>query len=258
MNKCFWIFLLFFFILPLLAPVSARQPIMESRAIQGTSKSDPYTLYESAHPLGDPTFASYAVYGALGAGDVIDVYTFTSKKEEIIPVELLVPKAKFTNFRPTLIIIGKYLSGDNIPSAIPVPVSFGAITIPSPETRTSWYEPWSLTTFYRGKSQDIHVLPDAPYFLAVFDPNGLGGQYVINVGYKENYSSSVKDTAIPVDINVITFENVAVKSVSRFSQAEKVFFQEEKTPFQTFDSKLRLWVDLLFFYFNRILALVAS
>ncbi len=231
----------------------AHQPVFEARTNQGTKTSDPYELYSTAQLLGDPLFASYAVYGKLTSPDTIDMYVFTPQAEDTIPVELLVPaKPSLASFRPTLVIIGKYLNGAKTSSFLPLPIGFDSLTVSPPSLRSTLYEPWSFQKFYSSAKQDLRVFGGGTYYLAVFEPNGQLGQYVLGVGTKENFSSSVKDTVTPVDVNTLAFEGVAPRQANTPSPFEKRLFTEAKTPFQTFDSKLRLWVDLLFFYLNRI------
>ena len=204
-----YIFLaLFFFSSAIFTPTFAHQPVFEARTNQGTKTSDPYELYGTAQLLGDPLFASYAVYGKLTSPDVIDMYVFTPQTEDTIPVELLVPaKTSLASFRPTLVIIGKYLNGAKTSSLLPLPIGFESLAISSPSVRSTIYEPWSFQKFYSGDKQDLHVFGGGIYYLAVLEPNGQTGNYVIGVGTKENFSSSVKDTATPVNANSLVFEN---------------------------------------------------
>ncbi len=253
MNKLRYLLILIFFPLANLHPVFAHQPVFEARANAGTKSSDPYELYGTAQLLGDPLFASYAVYGKLDSTDAIDMYVFTPQAEDTIPIELLVPaKQGLANFNPTLIIIGKYLNGAKTSSLLPLPIGFESLTLSTPSTRSIVYEPWSFQKFYSGDKQDLHVFGGGAYYLAVFEPNGQPGNYALGVGTKENFSSSVKDTATPVDVNTLVFEGVAPRQPSTPTLSEKQLVTEQKTPFQTLDSKLRLWVDLFFFYINRI------
>ncbi len=252
-----WLFLVFS---PMVKPASAHQPIMEIRTKDVTPASDPYDVYGSAMALGDPTFASYAVSGTLGP-DSVDIYSFMAQHEDTIPIELLVPaKSRFAAFRPTLMVVGKYVAnGIKTPSIIPIPLGFESITVPAPPARTTFYEPWSLTTFYHGEKQNVHILGGETYYLAVFDPNNQGGTYVISVGTKENFSGSVKDTAVPVDANNFVFENFPTRPRGAApSIEERQLFPEQKTPFETLDSNIRLWADLFFFYTNRFIGLFTN
>lgn len=253
------LFLPIFFSLATPHPISAHQPIFETRTNQGTKTSDPYELYNSAMTLGDPLFSSYAIYGKLTSPDAIDMYVFTPQAEDTIPVALLIPaKQSLVNFNPTLIIIGKYLNGVKTSSFLPLPIGFESLTVSSPSPRSTIYEPWSFQKFYSGDTQNLHIFGGGTYYLAVFEPNGQLGEYVLGVGTKENFSSSVKDTGTPVDVNTLAFEGVPSRQANTPSPFEKQLLAEQKTPFQTLDSKLRLWGDLFFFYVNRLVGLITN
>ncbi len=238
--------------------IAAYQPIMENRLSPVTSSS-PYDLFASAMLLGDATFASYGVFGAL-IGEAIDMYVFGARVEDTIPIELQVPaKEKFAAFRPILTIIGPYVAGGvKSTSPVAVPVGFESVSIPMPAARSTAYDSWGLQSVWRGEIQSVHVFPGASYYLVVTNADATGGSYILRVGAKENWKGSVKDTTTKVDANALVFENVPRRDASAPSQTERAQFAEQKTPFETLDSRLRLWLDTFFFYINRIPALLRS
>ncbi len=261
--KQFLILTIFLFVLPLGQPTFANQPIVENRQTQATRSSDPYQLFNSSLVLGDPTFSGFTVYGMLSQ-NAINMYYFIPKSEDTIPIEVAVPaKSTYATFFPRLTIVGKYVaSGTKNPSDIPVPVGFESITTDAPINRTTFFDSLSLQTMYQGSSLQLHVLAYQTYFVAVTDPANLGGSYALRIGSKNNFSASVKDTATTIDPTGLVFENYSPptggQSAGTPTSAERKLFPEQKTPFETLDSRIRLWTDLLFFYLNRIPAAILN
>ncbi|MBI2404722.1 hypothetical protein HYV22_00910 [Candidatus Gottesmanbacteria bacterium] len=250
---------LIFFSSAFIQPAAAYQPVIEVRGGEdAATSSDPYELYGSAMVLGDPTFASYGVFGKLDAGEGVDLYVFTAQHEDTIPIGLNIPaKEQYARFRPTLTIIGPYVAnGAKNQSPMVIPVGLESVT--SGVQKTTTYDGWSLQTVYRGASQTVRVLPGVSYYLAVVDPDHLGGPYILRLGSKKNWRGSVKDTGTPVDVNTLVFEGYPARLANTPSPFEKQLLTEQKTPFQTFDSKLRLWSDLFFFYVNRLVGLITN
>lgn len=254
----------FLFILALMSilfilarPVYANQPILKLSSSQATRDADPYQLFASSTVLGDPTFSGYTVYATLGQ-KAIDMYYFIPKTDDIVPIEILTPaKSSYANFFPRLTIVGKYVaSGARNPSDVPVPIGFESATADSPATHTTTFDSLGLMNMYTGTSIPLHVIANQTYFIGITDPANLGGAYALKIGTKTNLSGSVKDTATTIDTNGLAFENVPLSQSQAPSPGEQSQFAGEKTPFQTLDSRIRLWTDIIGFYFNRIPAVL--
>lgn len=245
----------------LTTPVSAAyQPVLEQRpAIAITNPED---LYEFAMRTGDPTFASYAIFGELKTSGEVDMYVFIVAKDDVIPIELTIPaKTKYVNLRPTVVLVGPFIRQDpsvTIPFALPLGVDI--LPIPSPEgSRERTFDLMSVSWYYRGNSRDVPVSAGEIYFLAVFDPAGSTGEYVVTMGNTQNFSGSVMDTLPVVDPLLLVFEHSrpeerqrALEDKSFRAQTAKQWFFTQKTPFETLDSRIKLFFDLAGFYILRI------
>ena len=109
------------------APVFAHNPILEPAEPQQTTQAN----LALAVPIGDPTFASAAIYGRLGRPDEVDIYRFTPSKSEPLPFDALVPvRSSLSEFRPTVALIA-YGLGVQAQEDFPVhlPKGYGAIFV---------------------------------------------------------------------------------------------------------------------------------
>jgi hypothetical protein len=238
----------------------AYQPVLETRP--DIAIATPEDLYEFAMKTGDPTFASYAIFGELTAPSEVDMYVFIAAKDEVIPVELTVPaKTKYVTFRPTTVLIGPYLpAADTPPLPFAVPLGVDVLAIPSPDgSRERTCDLMSLSWYYRGIPKDLLVTSGEIYFLAVFDPSGETGEYRVHLGTTDNFSESVMSTVPVVDPANLIFEHSrpedqqrALEDRSFRAQTAKQWFFVQKTPFETLDSRVKMVFDLFGFYVLRI------
>jgi len=172
---------------PLLA--SAHAPAIEGNGL-------PSAEVPEAEVLKDPTVQSLAVYGALDAPDETDVYTFTVKGDATIPVEALVPKkARLADFRPVVAVYGKEFaaSEEGDAQALPwtAPEGYVATVIMPPEgERAIFDEPYAQERYYKQTERPIEVHAGERYFLAVFEPTGRTGEYVLGLGDVENFGDA--------------------------------------------------------------------
>ncbi|HZD60434.1 MAG TPA: hypothetical protein VE439_08305 [Anaerolineae bacterium] len=185
---------MFIFILILLLSMGgtalAHRPILE----QPNQLAPPGPIFARAQHVLDPTQASLAIYGNLLTPDEVDIYYFTAKKNETVPVEVLVPVRPSTaNFRPTIVIAStdpKFGGNPNLIN-LPVPLPPGSnaisISIPSGE-RSIFFEPFSFEKLYHGNEQQVRLTAGQTYYLLVFDQNHYTGDYTVGVGTIENFT----------------------------------------------------------------------
>jgi hypothetical protein len=167
------------------ARAQAHVPFIESpqpSEAQGTTN----VPYPQAQTLPSPTI-SRAVYGFLAPGSKLDAYTFTVAQEVATEVSLIVPKRMgLQSFRPSLSIYSEN-SG-----------KLQRIRDPGTEPRTSFYEPFSIASFWYGPVKTFTFKPGERYY-AVIEPPDSGrksGAYVLTFGGAEQFSAGDWATSI--------------------------------------------------------------
>ena len=149
--------------------------------------------YPQAQTLPAPTI-SRAVYGFLAPGTELDAYTFTVAQAVTTEVSLIVPKRLgLQSFRPSLRI---YAEDSGKEQKIPDP---GA------EPRTSFYEPFSIASFWNGPAETVTFKPGERYYVVVEPPASgrKSGAYVLTFGGAEQFSAgdwAASIAAMPIDL----------------------------------------------------------
>jgi hypothetical protein len=165
-------------VLMLPATAHAHVPFIESaqRSDVAGSRAVPYP---QAQTLPSPTI-SRAIYGYLAPGAKFDAYTFTVAQPVTTDVALIVPKRLgLQGFRPSMRI---YAEGSD-----------EALTVPDPglKQRRSFYEPFSVASFWDGPTIKAVFKPGERYYV-VIDPPLTGrssGPYVLTFGGAEQFSA---------------------------------------------------------------------
>ena len=156
----------------LAGPVCAHRPLFVEKA--NNQLDNPVIIP-------DPDI-SWAVYAELTQGTV-DYYEFDipSGGQQLF-AQLLVPmRPQFSNFRPTLALIG---SGLPLVDSVPFdqPQGKGAIVLPW-EDKKEFFEPFTQTRYYMAQ-EFRQNLPQGTWWLAVYNPQ-QGGKYTLAVGERE-------------------------------------------------------------------------
>lgn len=146
--------------------------------------------YADAIEVPDPA-VSWAVYGFIEATGDRDYYYFDLKDNMSVYTELLVPASRvYEDFRPSYAIIGPGVMGRD---AVPFDAGRdeGVLVVDSPGgARETFHEPFTGITYYRGIRKHTPVSGPGRYYLVVFDPRGMRGDYVLAVGEKESFGVS--------------------------------------------------------------------
>ena len=171
------------------APAFAHNPFLEPAEPQQTAQAN----LALAVPIGDPTFASAAIYGRLSQLDEVDLYRFTPSKSGPLPFDALVPvRSSLSEFRPTVALIAHGLEVPS-PEDFPVhlPKGYGAIFVTDSKStpRSVFFEPYSMERYWKSGTRTIELPSGVPAYIAVFDPTGQRGEYVIGAGTVENFSA---------------------------------------------------------------------
>lgn len=139
--------------------------------------------FTSAEEIVQPDYFQY-LYGMISQGETVaDFYKFTLKETQPdFIIRLLVSeKENQRQFQPTLVFVDANSRDtiDNLPIYFP-PDLKGKVYV--------WKENGNLIDNYAGKLVSGVVfsknLSAGTYFLVVFDPQGRGGRYVVNIGAK--------------------------------------------------------------------------
>lgn len=132
---------------------------------------------------------SNAIYDELPSGKYVRYFKFRLKPDEIIKVDVLVPKLEgYENFN-----VGLVLMTEQVAKTFPrVPVNListeeiSAVDYES-EERIVFYEPFTQTSYYQRQSFNLTTRNESEYYMAVFDRNAAGGKYVLAIGNDETF-----------------------------------------------------------------------
>jgi hypothetical protein len=157
-------------------PASAHRPYFEDKDI----------VASSPWKIDDPTIST-VVYATLGSSRDVDYYAFDGKKGQRILLEITIPQIVGQDeFAPTLALMGPGLPSGRLPSQVERPAQAGAQVIPSPAGAvTSFYEPFSRTSYWERQSQRVTLPADGRYVVAIWHPTGELGRYGFVIGDRE-------------------------------------------------------------------------
>jgi hypothetical protein len=145
--------------------------------------------FQHAYEIPDPT-TSYAFYSRLTEAGKADFYVFTAEKETPFYARISVPKSeKNRDFSPAFALFGPGLPTTNTPPSFPigVPEEQGrAFFLPTGE-QDEFFEPFTQTTLLQ-RQYVSRTLQPGTYYLAVWDPMGHTGKYVLTTGEEERFS----------------------------------------------------------------------
>ena len=181
---------------------SAHDPYIEGEHDWGEF-DEPYEVIDSA--------ISYAFYGYLEDDDV-DVFRINfAEADELLRVNLLVPVCgdHYTTFHPYVALLGDVESAEtSIELPFDIPEGLGVLDVLLPyeaEARVIWTEPFGGTEYYDAPTWDFDVPVTGDYYVVVFHPEGLSGDYTLATGYEERFESPADQMVA----NVITIRQNA-------------------------------------------------
>lgn len=151
----------------------------------------PY-LEEQDYSLGSPFFdfdvaQSIAIYAWLESPEDVDVVVCWVRQPTRLFVETLVPVCPaYKSFFPCFAVLGPGLP----PPAVPVIGPYRLAVLPwadQSEPRDVFYEPFGNKSYYQGPAFDQQVAIPGPYFIFVWNPAGMVGDYVLPIGREERW-----------------------------------------------------------------------
>ena len=167
-------------------PALAHQPYFEEEDIQA---GEPWKI-------DDPTIST-ALYATLDSRGDVDYFSFEGSAKEVILLELTIPQIEGQeSFAPTLALMGPGLPDTELPAKVVVPEGWGALVIePPPGPATTFYEPFSRTSYWERQEERVTLPVGGGYVVAVWHPGDQVGRYTFVIGEKEKLGG---DLAFPI------------------------------------------------------------
>jgi hypothetical protein len=164
-------------ILGFINPSMAHQPFFE----------DADLIADNPMYIKDPSIST-AVYATLETANDVDYYTFNGTKGEIVFLSITIPQiAGQENFAPAMALMGPGLpyAYADLPDQIVKPEDYSAIILAPPANATSFFEPFSRTSYWTRQEQNVTLPENSSYLVAVWDDKGEVGRYVFVIGDEE-------------------------------------------------------------------------
>ena len=143
----------------------------------------------TAQRIPDPEI-SWVLYLDMPRPGQVDYFRFTGRRGAVVPIQLGVPKLpEYMDFRPVLVLIGPGLPPAPALPGIDVPAKNGAVILrfETPLRRT-FFEPFTRTTSWMTPEYREPLPESGAYFLAVYEPEGRKGKYLLAIGQKEAFT----------------------------------------------------------------------
>jgi len=168
--------LVVFLMLARWTPAMAHQPFFEEEDIKA---NNPWQIE-------DPT-VSTAVYATLDSPADVDYFTFEVEAGQSILLQMTIPQIEGQEqFAPTMALMGSGLPALELPNLIQTLVGQGGVLLPPPsEPATTFFEPFSRTSYWERQEERVTLPRDGRYVVAVWHDSGEAGRYVFVLGEKE-------------------------------------------------------------------------
>lgn len=177
------------FWLALLVAVVAALPVSTAFAHQPFFEEVDLT---PATPLrvADPQ-VSTALYATLDRPGDVDYFVFDGQAGMRVEVGMTIPQIEGqADFAPTIGLIGPGLAefeGDSLPGSETRQLAKAGdgLLMLEPVSATTFYEPFSRTSYWRRQREKVVLPADGQYTLVVWSPDDAVGRYVLVVGDRE-------------------------------------------------------------------------
>lgn len=174
----------------LLVIVSAvfAQQIPSAQAHQPYCESADLSL-ESPFRVKDPTIST-AFYGTLFPEEDVDYFVFRGAAGQDILLGITIPQIDgYEAFAPTFALFGPGLErGESpaLPDRVIAPPNAGVVLFPSSDDApTSFFEPFSRTSYWERQEALVTLPEDGQYTIALWHDEGQVGRYVMVIGERE-------------------------------------------------------------------------
>ncbi len=168
-----------FMLFVMISSAVAHQPFFEKEDI---------TAEEPWH-IADPTIST-AIYASLETPDDVDYYSFNASHGQSILISITIPQIEGQeSFAPTMALMGRGLvttkTAARLPPNVVKPEGFSALILPPPANTTTFFEPFSRTSYWNRQKEYVKIPSDGRYVVAVWDDTGKIGRYVFVIGDRE-------------------------------------------------------------------------
>jgi hypothetical protein len=126
------------------------------------------------------------MYATLETPNDVDYYEFNGSQNQSILLSITIPQITGQeNFTPAMALIGPGLPPGDLPKQVIKPQDSGVLILPSPANATSFFEPFSRTSYWTRQEQYVKLPANGSYSVAVWDDKGQAGRYVSVIGDRE-------------------------------------------------------------------------
>ena len=140
--------------------------------------------------VADPE-VSTALYATLDRPGDVDYFVFDGQAGVRVELGMTIPQIEGqADFAPTIGLIGPGLAefeGESLPDSATRQLAKAGdgLLILEPVSATSFYEPFSRTSYWRRQRETVALPADGQYTLVVWSPDNAVGRYVLVVGDRE-------------------------------------------------------------------------
>jgi hypothetical protein len=148
---------------------------------------------EHAAVVSDPVTASRAEYGRIDRPGTIHLYKVKPSKTISVTLEAVVPvRDASADFRPAVVVVtpGASSVSPDLPFAIPAGYQAQIIAPDTATPRKTLFDPNSIERFYRNGSKSVSLPGGQTSYLAVYDPAGHTGDYVLGIASSPYYENA--------------------------------------------------------------------
>ena len=166
----------------LVAPASAHQPWFEDKDIKAEA---PWRIKDAD--------VSTVVYATLDSASDVDYFSFAGKAGQRVYLAITIPQIKGQDeFAPTMALLGPGLATANLPARVQRSAGSGVLIIPpSPGPASTFFEPFSRTSYWERQERRVTLPKDGQYVVAVWHPDGVAGRYGFVIGEKERFGGDL-------------------------------------------------------------------
>ncbi len=144
---------------------------------------------ESLGPIEvDDISVSYAFYQTLKQ-DEVDVFYFEGGKGETFHAGIQIPDVEeYKAYSVNVALFGPGMPTVENEAQLPPehPEDLGALIFES-KVSEDFFEPFTQTNYLGRQKIDITLPEDGLYYMVIWQPDGIAGKYVMDIGYKEKF-----------------------------------------------------------------------
>jgi hypothetical protein len=157
------------------APALAHRPYFEENDITA----------DKPWRVDDPTIST-ALYATLDSTEDVDYFAFNGRTGQSILLSIVIPQITGQeDFAPVMALFGPGLPAGDVPGRVARADGTGVLQLEPPREATTFFEPFSRTSYWNRQEQRVTLPADGRYTVAVWHDDGRAGRYVFVIGDKE-------------------------------------------------------------------------